>query len=146
MRLSDLSSSEIDARVERHIVASIRHTDASKRHTVATKKLFAEIQKRKGVESIDSKINRLSEMQQIFVKALLDSPEHRMTVFEIEKKVWNTKEGECVESETRRKFLQRLEKAISEHAIPLLIEPLKRPNRDIYGYEIIELTKQKKKN
>jgi hypothetical protein len=139
-----LSSSEIDVEMERHIAASIRHIDASKRHTIATEELLAEVKKRKGTESIESKINRLTEMRRIFVKALLNSQEREMTTLDIEKIVWQTKEDEDVNPETRRKFVQRLEKAMAKLAIPLFIESLSE-NGEVYAYRIIQLGMKKDK-
>ena len=145
MKHSLLSSSDIDAKMEWHIAASKRHIDASMRHTVATGKLLAEIQKRNGTESIESKINRLTEMQQIFVRALLNSPEQQMTLIEIEKIVWNKNEGECVKPDTRRKFLQRLEEDMAKHAIWLLIEPLKHTSGDIWGTKSLNQQRKRRK-
>jgi hypothetical protein len=133
MKLSDLSLPELEYKHWRLETASY--------------KVHTEIQRRKGTEDIEYKINCLSKKRRIFMLALWKAPNKQMEITELLKRVWNIPESKKrVKSETLRKFLQRLHGDLEKHAILLFVEPVKDEGGKIYAYKIIQPTiKMKKK-
>ena len=133
MKLSDLSLPELE---DKHWWLE-----------TASYKVQTEIRKRKGIEDIESKINRLSKNRRTFMLALWKAPNKQMETVELLKKVWgiskNSKKGK--KPETIRKFLQRLHESLEKFAILLFVEPVKDEKGKIYAYKIIQpKTKEKK--
>jgi DNA-binding response OmpR family regulator len=124
VKLSQLSTSALDALIDRHIAA--------------TNKLWAEKRRRQGVESIESQIACLPKKQRLFLLALWKAPNKRMTINALAKRVWNETDdpNTQVKPETIRKFIQRLETSIEEFKIPLFIDCVKLKNGDVYGYKL----------
>jgi DNA-binding response OmpR family regulator len=119
MKLSTLSDSDLKAKHGRLLAAAC--------------KVWAEIERREGTESMPSQINRLRGKQRDFLLALWQAPKKRMTVVDIEKKVWG---DEWVERETFRKLMQRLESSIEKQGISLFIDSVFSKNGDVVGYKI----------
>ena len=124
MKLSDLSTPELEALLWRRIAE--------------LDKLRAEIQRRKGTESIEGQISRLPRKKRAFLLALWNAPHRRMKLTDLAGIVWKETDdpNTQVQPETIRKFVQRLEASMEERKIPLFIDCVKRENGDIYGYRL----------
>ena len=59
-----------------------------------------------------------------------------MSIIDLEKKVWGTKDHESVPQETVRNLVWRLGNSIEKLGIPVFIDEVKRENGDIWGYKI----------
>jgi hypothetical protein len=122
MNLSSLSLQELKAKHGRHITAAY--------------KVWAEIQRREGMENIENMVSCLPKKQQTFLLALWKTPQKRMSILDLEKKVWKTKDHESVPQGTMAHLVWRLGNSLVENSIPLFIEEIKRENGDIVGYQI----------
>jgi len=122
MNLHDLSLSELKTKHGRLLSAAYR--------------VWGEIQKREGVESIEQQIACLTKKQRAFISALWYARGRKMKVIDIENKVWK---GKHITSENVRRFVWRMERNIEKHGISLFLDTIKRKNGDVMGYKIKKL-------
>jgi len=99
-------------------------------------KVWAEIQRREGSESIEVMATSLPQKQRSFLLALWNTQHKRMSIIDLEKKVWGTKDHESVPQETVRNLVWRLGNSIEKLGIPVFIDEVKRENGDIWGYKV----------
>jgi hypothetical protein len=134
VKFYDLSTPELDALLWRRIAE--------------LNKLRTEIQRRKGMEDIESQIARFPKKQRAFLLALLKSPHKRMSLLDLTKIVWEETDdpNTQVKPETIRIFVWRLGNSLMEKGLPLFIDEIKRENGDVYGYKIKKFDRFRKKS
>jgi DNA-binding response OmpR family regulator len=108
------------------------------RHLAAAYKIWAEIQKREGTENIEGMISRLPKTQRSFLHALWKAPNKRLSISDLERKVWGKTENEFVPPTTIKHAAWRVGNSIEKYGIPLFIDEVKQKNGDIWGYAVKE--------
>ena len=84
-------------------------------------------------EYIKTLVSKLPPKQREFLLALLESPDNRMDVIDIEERVWK---GKNIRSESARMFVWRLENTMLEKDIPLILEAEYTENNEVCGYSV----------